>query len=519
MSIVGIHFIFMLTVSLITPQAISMNEKDPRQPTPQYRPAHHFTPAQAWMNDPNGLLYHEGTWHVFYQHYPLGMTWGPMHWGHASSQDLLSWTEHSVALEPDDLGMIFSGSVVIDVHNTSGLGNVGQVPWVAIFTHHDPVAEKAGRVERQHQSLAFSLDEGKSWQKYAGNPVLPNPGTKDFRDPKVFWHEGTSRWIMSLAVGDHIAFYSSPNLKDWTLQSRFGQEVGAHGGVWECPDLLSINLDGQTHWILIVSVMPGGPNGGSATQYFVGNFDGAHFTPYDSNLRWLDYGPDNYAGVTFHNTAPRNVFIAWMSNWDYAKEVPTSPWRSAMTLPRELSLERVGAKFHLRNFPTQEVLRRLKGNTTRTAIWEPNNTNVNDLLRESDGKFVMSLSASVMQDVELTFSNDAGDTLHIGYDASEKTYWIDRTQSGFIDFNPNFAKRHSGARVSHAADANLALFFDWGAVELFADEGLTSMTSLHFPKGNWSSFKVTASPAMRDTLQIVVHAEPKAIANDNLPAP
>jgi fructan beta-fructosidase len=512
---VGLRIILFLMTSLISTPVFSMDEKDPRQPTPQYRPAHHFSPAQAWMNDPNGLLYHEGTWHMFFQHYPYGMTWGPMHWGHATSQDLMTWTERPIALAPDSLGMIFSGSAVIDVHNTSGLGHAGQAPWVAIFTHHDDEAEKAGRIDRQHQSLAYSLDEGQTWQKYAGNPVLPNPGLKDLRDPKVFWHESSARWVMSLAAGDHIAFYSSPNLKDWTLQSRFGHDVGAHGGVWECPDLLSFNVDGQTHWVLIVSVMPGGPNGGSATQYFVGNFDGAHFTPHDTQTRWLDHGPDNYAGVTFHNTAPRTVFVAWMSNWDYAKEVPTSPWRSAMSLPRELSLARVGAQYHLRNFPAQEVLHRLKGKTTRTATCAPNNANVNDLLRQSDGQFVIELSASVLQDVELTFSNDVGDALRIGYDAAKQTYWIDRTQSGVVDFNANFAKRHTAARVSHATDANLSLFFDRGAVELFADQGLTSMTSLHFPKANWSSFKVTASPAMRDTLQIVVHAEAKA----NSPAP
>jgi fructan beta-fructosidase len=223
--------------------------------TPQYCPAYHFTPAAHWMNDPNGMVYYQGTYHLFFQYYPGGMVWGPMHWGHATTTDLVSWKEQPIALYPDSLGYIFSGSAVIDTNNTAGFG------------------PKAGTATYQNQSLAYSLDAGKTWTKYAGNPVLKNPGIKDFRDPKVTWNAVSRKWLMTLATLDRITFYSSPNLKDWTKESEFGQKLGAHGGVWECPDLFPLVLNGKTYYVLIVNINPGGPNGGSATQYFVGNFE------------------------------------------------------------------------------------------------------------------------------------------------------------------------------------------------------------------------------------------------------
>jgi len=491
----GSRFFFCFMLSLISPAPAS-SEGLPKE-TPHYRPAYHFTPAQAWMNDPNGLLHHQGTWHLFFHHYPHAMTWGPMHWGHATSQDLMHWQEQPIALAPDALGMIFSGSAVIDEHNTCGLGAPGQAPWVAIFTHHDGEAEKAGRSDYQHQSLAFSLDEGRSWQKYAGNPVLPNPGLKDLRDPKVFWHAATARWVMSLAAGDQIVFYTSPNLKDWTLQSRFGQGLGAHGGVWECPDLVELTLDGQTHWVLIVSLTPGGPNGGSATQYFAGDFDGSHFTPHDTQTRWLDHGPDNYAGVTWHNTAPRSVFIGWISNWRYAKELPTSPWRSAMTMPRELFLQQVEGQVHLSSRPAREVRQHVHNTPALTASLA-DNTSHGGVLPLSEGRFAVELNAPTLQDFTLTLTNDAGDALHIGYDTASHSYWIDRTKAGLSDFHPEFAGRHTAPRISNAAEAQVSLFFDRTSVELFADQGLTSMTSLHFPRQPWSQWRIQAGGAMRE---------------------
>jgi fructan beta-fructosidase len=303
-----------------------------------YRPRFHFTPQQGWMNDPNGMIFLNGQYHLFFQHYPDGTVWGPMHWGHATSSDLVQWKEQPIALYPDSIGMIFSGSAVLDKNNTSGLGRFGVAPLVAIFTQHNMPSEKAGRIDFQNQSIAYSLDEGKTWMKYAGNPVLKTPNLKDFRDPKVIWHVPTQKWVMSLAVADHVELYSSPNLINWRKESEIGKNLFAHGGVWECPDLLSFNVNGKTAWVLLVSMNPGGPNGGSATQYIVGDFDGHEFKPYSTDIKWMDYGPDNYAGVTFSNVGDRNILIGWMSNWNYANVVPTEKWRSAMTVPRELSL-------------------------------------------------------------------------------------------------------------------------------------------------------------------------------------
>jgi fructan beta-fructosidase len=297
-----------------------------------YRPQVHFSPKTMWVNDPNGMVYYKGTYHLFFQHYPKATVWGPMHWGHAVSKDLIHWKQMPIALYPDKLGYIFSGSVVVDENNTSGFGTKSKPAMVAIFTHHDPKGEKSGSSVFQNQSIAYSLDEGTTWTKYTGNPVLKNPGIKDFRDPKVFWYAAGNKWVMSLATKDRITFYSSPNLKDWKKESDFGQMLGAHGGVWECPDLFPLKLNGKEYWVLLVSINPGGPNGGSATQYFVGHFDGKTFTPSSNQTKWIDYGPDNYAGVTWGNTGNRKIFLGWMGNWFYANDVPTLKWRNAMTI-------------------------------------------------------------------------------------------------------------------------------------------------------------------------------------------
>src|SRR5690606_13223753 len=309
-----------------------------------HRPQTHFSPKETWINDPNGMVYFAGTYHLFYQHYPDSTVWGPMHWGHATSTDLVHWKHQPIALYPDSLGYIFSGSAVVDSNNTSGFGKDGRIPLVAIFTHHDPKAREAGKNNYENQSIAYSLDSGKTWTKYAHNPVVRNPGIVDFRDPKVTWYEPDKKWIMTLATKDRITFFSSKNLKEWTKESEFGEKLGVHTGVWECPDLFPMNYNGETIWILIVSIGDGGPNGGSATQYFTGHFDGQKFIASDSTIKWIDYGPDNYAGVTWSNTGDRKIFLGWMSNWRYASRVPTVKWRSAMTILRDLSLEKIDGK-------------------------------------------------------------------------------------------------------------------------------------------------------------------------------
>lgn len=438
--------------------------------TPQYRPACHFSPQRNWMNDPNGLVFADGVYHLFYQYHPDGLTWGPMHWGHATSRDLLHWDEHPIALYPDDLGMIFSGSIVIDRDNASGLGRDGKAAWVAIFTHYDPLKEKVGGNVHQYQSIAYSLDDGFSWAKYAGNPVLPNPGMKDFRDPKVFWHSDTQRWIMSLAAGDQILFYSSPDLKKWTLESELGGFDIAHGNVLECPDLVALDCDGQHHWVLIVSVFTGAPNGGSGTRYVVGDFDGSRFIPEHDDIRWLDYGPDNYAGVTFHNTGDQALLIGWMSNWRYAQMVPTAPWRSAMTLPRVLSLVNVAGRTLLRQNVAMDVgIDALVLDESLDPIGAPVRLKI-----ENPGS----------DDICVIISNAAGDKLLIGYDTKTREYYIDRRGAGLCDFSPEFSLRATAP--SQGKGGTVELYLDSSSIELLAEDGLTLLTSLVFPRSPYT---------------------------------
>ncbi|GAB3018498.1 glycoside hydrolase family 32 protein [Spirosoma pulveris] len=446
-----------------------------------YRPQYHFSPRAHWMNDPNGMVYLKGTYHLFFQYYPDGTTWGPMHWGHATSKDMVRWQEQPIALYPDSLGWIFSGSAVVDVNNTSGFGKNGQVPLVAIFTHHNSKMEKQKSNKFQYQSLAYSLDEGKTWTKYAGNPVLPNPGIIDFRDPKVRWNDQHKKWIMTLATKDRITFYSSPNLKNWTKESEFGSDLGAHGGVWECPDLFPLTHNGKEAWVLLVSINPGGPNGGSATQYFVGDFNGKTFTPYTKTTKWMDYGTDNYAGVTFANTGERTILMGWMSNWQYANVVPTDPWRSANTVPRTLGLEEVNKELFLTSTPINE-LNTLKGQTTSLkSLPIKGEYDLTAKTKNETGQFKLELTTQNTTDFSIVLANEQGNELVVGYDKTANTYYIDRSRSGKVDFEKGFGKRHTAPRLSLDSKISLSLLVDVASVELFADKGLTVMTDIFFP--------------------------------------
>ena len=456
--------------------------------TPQYRPAFHFTPRANWMNDPNGMVFVDGEYHLFFQYYPDDTVWGPMHWGHAKSRDLLHWEELPIALRPDAKGWIFSGSIVVDTANTSGFGRDGIVPWVAIFTHHDGAGEKAGRQDIESQSLAYSLDGGTTWTTYAGNPVLPSPGTRDFRDPKVFWHAANERWVMSLATNDRITFFSSDNLKEWRKESEFGATLGAHGGVWECPDLFPVQFEGKTYWVLLVSLNPGGPNGGSATQYFVGDFDGRTFTPVNADAHWLDYGPDNYAGVTFGNLNGRALFMGWLGNWNYAMKVPTHPWRSAMTLPRDLVLQRVGKELRLASRPAREVAG--LGGESKPLPVAPGP--LVELAQQTGNRFQFTLKLKQLAGFRIALGSDAGDQLEIGYDAKQKEYFIDRRRAGESSFAPGFAGRFTAPRVGTAPTGDITLVVDATSVELFADGGLTAMTALSFPRAPYSELRLRA---------------------------
>ena len=457
-----------------------------------HRPQIHFSPKEKWMNDPNGMVFFNNQYHMFYQYYPDSSVWGPMHWGHATSTDMVHWEHQPVALYPDSLGYIFSGSAVVDVNNTSGLGKNGQTPLVAIFTHHEPNGEKTGSLTFQNQSIAYSLDNGKMWTKYANNPVLRNPGIKDFRDPKVSWYEPGKKWIMALAVMDHIEFYSSPDLKEWKKESELGKDFGAHGGVWECPDLFPIKHGSDSVWILVVSINPGGPNGGSATQYFTGQFDGSKFVPYQTDIRWLDYGPDNYAGVTWSNTGDRRIFYGWMSNWQYAQVVPTDKWRSAMSIPRDLGLDKIGDKYFITSKPVPE-LKIIEGTPVALKDIDASNYSITENTGEFTGAARLDFTSSQLRPFTITLSNNGGEKVTLGYDSSSKSYFIDRTNSGKVSFEKGFAAKHTATRLATTPNMDMTLIIDNASVELFADKGLTAMTQIFFPNKPFTHLQVSST--------------------------
>lgn len=468
-------FVLLLNSIFITAQKAGVVYTEPHRPTV------HFSPKEKWMNDPNGMVYHNGLYHLFYQYYPDSTVWGPMHWGYAVSKNIIEWQHRPIALFPDSLGYIFSGSAVVDINNTSGLGKNGKAPLVAIFTHHDPKGEKEGRDNYQVQSLAYSNDNGKTWSKYANNPVIRNPGIIDFRDPKVMWYEPDKKWIMTLAVRDRIYFYSSINLKEWTKESEFGETIGAHGGVWECPDLFSLDHEGKAVWVLIVNLNPGGPNQGSATQYFLGDFDGKIFTPSDTATRWLDYGPDEYAGVTWSNTGKRKIFLGWMSNWLYAQVVPTEKWRSAMTIPRELKMTNTVNGLFVASMPVKELSAIKTATVTAHDIHLSKEFTTIDKIKTLKLPCIINLSFEETKDFFFRLSNRQGEEVIIGFDKAQNNYFIDRTKSGKVAFHKDFAARHFAPRISSDPAMNISLVIDVSSVELFADDGLTVMTQIFFP--------------------------------------
>lgn len=439
----------------------------------KYRPVYHFSPAYGWMNDPNGMFYKDGVYHLFYQHNPYGSMWGNMHWGHATSTDLVTWEHHGDAISPDALGTIFSGSCVVDKDNTAGFGD-GAV--IAFYTSAS---------DRQVQSMAYSLDNGKTFKKYARNPILTST-QRDFRDPKVIWHEDTKKWIMVLAVGQEMEIYSSADLKNWTLESKFGEGQGAHGGVWECPDLLELPVEGTElkKWVLVCNLNPGGPFGGSATQYFVGTFDGKKFVNESPAVtKWMDWGKDHYATVTWSDAPDnRRIAIAWMSNWQYANDVPTSQYRSPNSVPRDLSLFTVDGETYLQSAPSPELLalrdaskkRSFKVNGTRT---------IKEMISGNDGAYEIELTIENQHADVIGFRlyNDKGEEVDMQYDMKEKKFSMDRRKSGDVGFNENFPMLTWTAIESGKDELKLRLFVDKSSVEAFGDGGRFVMTNQVFP--------------------------------------
>ena len=453
----------------------------------QHRPQFHFTPPAKWMNDPNGMVYFKGEYHLFYQHFPDSTVWGPMHWGHAVSKNLIHWEHLPIALYPDKKGYIFSGSAVVDADNTSGFGKKGgESPIIAIFTYHDMAKEKANAIDVETQGMAYSLDKGRTWTKYADNPIIKNPGIRDFRDPKVMWYAPTKEWIVTLAAANHVEFYGSKNFKNWEKRGEFGKTEGSHGGVWECPDLFPMTVEGTKteKWVLIQSIGNGAPNGGSGTQYFVGTFDGKTFKNDNAPevVNWLDYGRDNYAGVTWSG-APNNrrLFLGWMSNWQYATSVPTKTWRSAMTLPRELTLKNTPKGVHLlqKTVKEAEILRGASISDFGGRISDFKTLDSKSVTKEIELSF--DLSKTTAQDFGIVLSNTKNEKVLVGYDVAKNQFYIDRTEGGKGGFNKDFSARQYAPRLSQNPIVKMRLWVDVASVELLADDGEVAMTAIYFP--------------------------------------
>ena len=418
-----------------------------------FRPVYHHTPLYGWMNDPNGMFYKDGVWHLYYQYNPYGSQWENMTWGHSTSRDLIHWEAQPLAIEADWLGSIFSGSCVT---------NGDEV--VAMYTsagHH------------QMQSIAFSKDGGRTFTKYAGNPVLTTSDVADFRDPRPFWNEDIKAWNLILAAGQEMRIYSSKDLKDWKYESSFGKEYGNHGGVWECPDLFEI--DGK--WVLICNINPGGPFGGSATQYFVGQFDGHKFTceSMPKVTKWLDYGKDHYATVSFYN-APENrhVVLAWMSNWQYANQVPTKQFRSANSIPRDLGLFRCGEETYVSVVPSKEMLA-LRG----AKVKKPTET--------------CEILVDTKNNTEIVLSNTKGEQVVMKYDAAKQTFSMDRVNSGDVSFSEAFPAVTEAP--TFGTIKQLRIFIDRCSIEVFDAEGKMAMTNLVFPSEPYNNIKVKGGKA------------------------
>ena len=424
----------------------------------KYRPLYHHTPKRGWMNDPNGMFYKDGVWHLFYQYNPYGSMWGNMHWGHSSSTDLVHWKDEGVALAPDAWGTMFSGSCVTDN------GNI-----VAMYTTSRPTPF-GGDV--QAQCIAFSKDNGKTFRKYEGNPVL-TAEEKDFRDPRPFWNEDIKAWNLILAVGQEMRIYSSPDLKEWKYESSFGKEYGCHGGVWECPDLFPIGQPKK--WVLICNINPGGPFGGSATQYFVGQFDGHKFTCEHQDTRWMDYGKDHYATVSFCNAPDnRRTVMAWMSNWQYANQVPTMQFRSANSVPRDLGMFEYKGEFYVSVVPSKEMLS-LRSNKAK----QPTEA--------------CEIVVDVKKQTVIVLSNAKGEQVIMRYDAARQTFSMDRTKSGDVSFSADFPCVTEAP--TYGTMKQLRIFIDRCSVEAFDAEGKMAMTNLVFPTEPYNNIKVTGGRA------------------------
>ena len=457
--------------------------------TERYRPVYHHTPAYGWMNDPNGMFYKDGVYHLCFQHNPYGSVWGNMTWGHSTSTDLVHWKYEGDVVTADAWGAVFSGSAVVDKDNTAGFGRDAIV---AFYTS----AKSSPWGDAQMQCMAYSTDGGKTFTKYGGNPVVTS-GERDFRDPKVFWYAPGKHWVMMLAVGQEMQIYSSANLKEWKYESSFGSMQGAHGGVWECPDLVELPVEGtdEKRWVLICNINPGGPFGGSATQYFVGTFDGKKFTnEFPTKTKWMDYGKDNYATVTFSNAPDgRCIAVGWMSNWQYAALVPTKQYRSANTIARDLSLYRQGGDLLLKSAPSKEIETARAGKHAVEPFDVSDTYSLASLLDGNDGAFEidMEIINHGAEKIVFTLQNAAGESVMMYYDTAMRQFVIDRSNSGATSFSRDFPAM-TAAPVPDTGRMRLRLFIDRSSIEAFGDGGKFVMTNLVFPSEPYGSMKFKA---------------------------
>lgn len=445
-----------------------------------YRPQFHFSPARNWTNDPNGLVFYQGEYHLFFQYNPFGDEWGHMSWGHAISTDLIHWREMPVALPEENGIMIFSGSAVVDTNNSSGLCRGRESCLIAIYTGHTPT--------RQTQNIAYSNDRGRTWTKYQGNPVI-DPGMKDFRDPKVFWHAPSRKWIMTVAIPKQrkVRLYSSADLKRWTVLSEFGPE-GATSGDWECPDLFPLPVEGEPgglRWVLSVNLNPGGPYGGSANQYFVGRFDGVRFTNDNpaAQVLWADYGKDFYASQSYNGIAPsdgRRVWIGWLSNWQYAREEPTSPWRCMQSIPRVLKLIKTGNNaLRLAQEPIAE-LRQLRGAAIHLENMGTAAAN-RALARFRSDTYEIAAEFEPRSEARLNLRKGPSDETVIGYSPKSSELFVDRSHSGNTGFSKDFPGRYSAPLAARVGRVKIHILVDRSSVEVFGGEGKAVLSVRIFP--------------------------------------
>ena len=494
--------------------------------TDYYRPEYHHTPLYGWMNDANGLVYKDGEYHLYFQYNPYGSKWGNMHWGHSVSKDLVHWQHLDPAIARDTLGHIFSGSTVIDKNNSAGYGKD------AMIAFYTSASDEHGQI----QCMAYSNDNGRTYTKYEKNPILtPFDGLKDFRDPKVFWYEPAQKWYMIVSADKNMRFYSSTDLKQWEYLSQFGEGYGVQPNQFECPDFIQLPVDGNKDnmkWVMIVNINPGCPFGGSATEYFIGDFDGKEFKcdTDKSVTKWLDFGKDHYATVCFSNTGDRIIAVPWMSNWQYANVTPIRQYRGANALPRELSLYTKNGEIYMAANVVKETEALRKSTRTVESLSVEGETVIDSITdgQNSGVELEMDIVPGKAQTVGFDIMNAKGEKTKIYLDLKSGRAVMDRTESGLIAFGekaePHFKENHDRRKTESINYINdfalgtwaplslcegksyhLNVFVDKCSVELFVDGGRIAMTNLVFPTEVYNSLRFYTEGGKAEVKNLSIH--------------